>query len=148
MKLKVDTRALQKQIANLRQGFEKAVEKGLQDAAEQGAQIARTQHSYQSHGGSGLESKTVAYKNSALDQGIKADTHYASWVEFGNGPAGSKIYPKKSSVLHFTIDGKEVFVKWVKASTPKPFMINALNFEKATADRIVGDHINTFLKSL
>lgn len=148
MKIKVDTSAIKRQIARLHQGLEEAVGKGLQDAAEQGAQIARTQHSYKSHGGDGLQSKTVAYKNNALNQGIKADTHYASWVEFGNGPPGSKIYPKKSSVLHFTVDGKEVFVKWVKASRPRPFMINALNFEKSSADQIVGEHVNTFLKSL
>lgn len=148
MKMKVQIAALRKQLKEIEGGLQSALDKGLQDAAEQGAQVARTQHAYTSRSGSGLESKTVAYRNSALDQGIIANAKYASWVEFGNGPPGSKIYPKRSLALHFTIDGEEVFAKWVRASQPKPFMINALNFEKQSADRIVGEHINNFLKSL
>lgn len=148
MKFTVNAAELKKKLGRIQAGLEAAVEKGLQDAAEQGAQVARTQHAYTSRSGSGLESKTVAYKSSALSQGIIANAQYASWVEFGNGPEGSKIYPKKSSALHFTVNGKEVFVKWVRASKPHPFMINALNFEKSNADRIIGDHVNNFIKSV
>ena len=148
MKFKLNFDELKKKFTNLQNGLEQAVSKGLEDAAEQGAQVARTQHEYKSRGGSGLESKTVAYKTSALNQGIIANAKYASWVEFGNGPEGSRIYPTKSSVLHFTIDGKDIFVKWVKATKPRPFMANALNFEKNNADRIIGEHIHNFLQSI
>lgn len=56
---------------------------------------------------------------------VIADTSYAGYVEFGNGPPGGKIYPKRAKALRFVIDGKVLFRKWVRTSKPRPFMGNA-----------------------
>jgi hypothetical protein len=145
---KIDATKLHKSIANLHNGLESALGKALQEVAEQGANVARTQHEYKSHGGNGLEANTVAYKNSALDQGIIANKPYASWVEYGNGPAGSRIYPVSAKALHFVVNGQEVFAKSVKASAPKPFMAKALSFVNQSGANIVHDHLNNFFKGL
>lgn len=146
MLVNIDLTHLIKNLKHYSAGFENALSEGLQDAAEQGAQVARTQIGYTPRGNPGLRERTVAYKNSALDQGIIANTPYAAWVEYGNGPPGSKIYPRKSSCLHFFSNGEEVFVKWVKASVPHPFMANALTFEQGNAADIVAKHIHNFLR--
>ena len=145
---KVDASGLYKTIANLHNGLASALEKALQEVAEQGAQVARTEREYQSHSASGLESATVAYKNSAFNQGIIANKPYASWVEYGNGPPGSRIYPIHAKALHFTINGQEVFAKSVKASAPKPFMAKAVSFINRSGAQIVADSINDYLRGL
>lgn len=142
MLVHIDLSALLKSLSRYQSGIEAAIEAGLTDAAEQGAAIART-----ALGKSGeLAKNTVAYKNSALDQGIIANKFYASWVEYGNGSPGSRIYPTKSSCLHFFVHGQEIFAKWVRASKPRPFMATALIFEQNNASEIVKQHIDSFLK--
>jgi len=145
---KIDASGLHKKIANLHNSLASALEKAVQEVAEQGAQVARTEKEYQSHGGSGLEQATVAYKNSAFSQGIIANKPYASWVEYGNGPPGSRIYPIHAKALHFTINGQEVFAKSVKASAPKPFMSKAVSFVNRSGAQIVADHLNSFLRGI
>lgn len=148
MKITLKFEQLKAQLKKIQEGLEAAVDAGLKEAAERGAEVARTQRAYTSRSSSGLISKTVAYRQNALNHGIIANTNYASWVEFGNGPAGSRIYPTKSSALHFFIDGKEIFAKSVKASEPKPFMANALAFEQQNASDIVGQSITNFFESI
>jgi hypothetical protein len=140
--MKIDISKLTKKLQHIVSGLDEAVSKGIQDAAEQGAQIARDHISRNGP----LKTNTQAYKNSAFNQGILANTVYASWVEYGNGSSGSRIYPTKSSCLHFYVDGKEIFAKWVKTSQPKPFMGYALAFENSNMDSIVASHINNLIK--
>lgn len=54
--------------------------------------------------------------------GFQNVTLYARWVEFGNGPPGTRIYPKSSKVLRWKQGGIVFFARSVKASRPFPFM--------------------------
>jgi hypothetical protein len=57
--------------------------------------------------------------------GLK-DPNYAYWVHEGNGPRGSRITPKKSAFLVFEIDGRKIFVRSVRTSTPIPYLRDQL----------------------
>ena len=57
------------------------------------------------------------------DVGTRSDV--GIFQEFGTGvygPKKTRIVPKNAKVLHFEINGKEVFAKSVKGSPPQPFM--------------------------
>lgn len=144
----LDVNQFRKQMSHLQEGLQEAVSKGLQEVAEQGAKGARNQKEYKSHGAGGLEDATQAYKNSALSQGIIANKYYASWVEYGNGPQGTRIYPTSAKALHFFIDGKDVFAKYVKASAPKPFMSKAVSFVNQSGEQIMARQLNNFFRGL
>ena len=144
----VDCKKFINQINKLINGLEDVASEGLEHIALLGAKEAREHHEYHSYGGNGLEANTVPYKNSALNQGIIANKYYASWVEYGNGPEGSRIYPVSAKFLHFWIDGKEIFAKSVAASKPKPFMANAVKFVEENGERIMSQHLNNFIKGL
>lgn len=59
-----------------------------------------------------------------------ADTKYARIQELGGTIQIPDIYPTKAKALHFIIDGKDIFVKHVRAHTvtipPKYYMRDAL----------------------
>lgn len=148
MMLEVDISKFRQQMQKLQDGLQQVVSQGLQEIAEQGAKTAREQKEFKSHGTGGLEDAIQAYRNSALQQGILANKPYASWVEYGNGPAGSKIYPTSAKALHFYIDGKEVFAKYVTASAPKPFMSKAVSFVNQSGEQIMARHLNNFIRGL
>lgn len=140
MMFKIDVQAFKKQIQQIEEKLPQVVSNGLQELAEQGAQEAKLQTKGE------LAAHTAAYRNSAFEQGIKADKNYASWVEYGNGPPGTRIYPTSAKALHFFIDGQEVFAKSVQASRPKPFMASAVSFVNRSGAQIVANHIDRFLK--
>lgn len=47
-----------------------------------------------------------------------SDKEYAAYVEYGRGP----VEPVNKKVLHFKIDGKEVFTGYAGPAEPKPFL--------------------------
>lgn len=140
MIFKIDISKLTSRLQLIEKGLQQAVSQGLQEVTQQGANIAQAATK------GDLANSTMAYKNSALQQGIKADKPYASWVEYGNGPPGSRIYPIHAKALHFYVNGTEVFAKSVQASAPKPFMAKAVSFINRSGTQIVADHISRFLK--
>lgn len=144
--MKLDFSKLQAQFQHLQQGLEETVSQGLSDIAKQGATIARSH--IKSKASDGLSANTQPYKNRALNQGILANKYYATWVEEGNGPSGSRIYPVSAKALHFFIGGKEIFCKSVAASQPKPFMAPAREFIQQHGERIMASRVNKFLEGL
>ncbi len=57
------------------------------------------------------------------------ETRYATWVEKGNGPPGSFIYPRRATLLRFKPKGSQAFVyaRRVRASKPTEFLTKALD---------------------
>lgn len=140
--IKFDYSKFKKYLEKIEIILPQAMDQGLQEIAKKAAKEARAQTSGQ------LAKATQAYRNTAESQGVLANKFYARWVEYGNGPAGSRIYPTKSSCLHFYMpDGTEVFAKSVKASEPKPFMASAVSFINDNKISILRKHINKALKS-
>lgn len=135
-----------KNIKQIQSQLQSVIDLALADAAQQGAQIAKD--NINSHSPNGLIAKTHPYRTSPLSHGIIADAKYASWVEYGNGSPGSRIYPNSAKALRFVIDGQVIFAKSVKASTPRPFMGPALQFEQANLTNIISTHLNQFFKSI
>lgn len=58
---------------------------------------------------------------------------YGKFVEFGRGP----VFASAGKTLHFQIDGKDIFVKSVKAAPAKPFLAPALHDTEANATAII-----------
>jgi hypothetical protein len=141
--INVDNKKLLKQINKFTSRLHEEIDKGLTEIASKGATQARTKINGRSS--NGLWENTKAYRTSALDQGILANKFYASWVEYGNGPTGTRIYPVSAKFLHFWIDGKEIFAKSVSASQPHPFMQKAIDFINANGTTIMSKHIYNVL---
>lgn len=140
MKIKINTKNFTQYIRRVIAKLPDAVDAGIQEVAEKAAEIAR------SHTKGKLAEATQAYRNSATDQGVLANKFYAGWVEYGNGPSGSRIYPTKSSCLHFFLpDGTEIFAKSVAASQPHPFMAEAAAYVEKSGSDIITQHINQAL---
>lgn len=58
--------------------------------------------------------------------GAGLNPSYAYWVHEGNGPPGTRIYPK-GGVLAFTVGGTKVFARSVKViENPNPYLRDAL----------------------
>jgi hypothetical protein len=136
----VDRKRFSNQLTKLVSSFEKEVSNGLTEIAAQAANVARENVSGRS--ADGLWANTRPYKISALEQGVLSNKYYASWVEFGNGPPGSRIYPVSAKALHFFVDGKEIFAKSVAASKPHPYMSKAVDFINTNGTTIMMKHIN------
>lgn len=141
----VDYAKFQAQIAYLTDNFRNAVEAGLDHAAQAGADKAKTDTFYTPRSSKGLQSKTKATSTGHLVKHIVANTFYASWVNFGNGPPGSRIYPTKAKCLRFKVNGVTIFRRSVKASAPRPFMSEAAKFEESYLETAVSNSIKSFL---
>jgi len=57
---------------------------------------------------------------------------YGLWLEIGRGP----IVAKPGKTLHFKIDGKDIFVKRVKAMAPRPYLRPTLASMRGKIERI------------
>ena len=58
--------------------------------------------------------------------GAGLNPSYALWVHEGNGPPGSRIFPKRHQFLKFQSGGRVVFARSVRTSEPNPFLRDAL----------------------
>ena len=148
MMFKCNIKQLTQQISKIESELETTVSAALEHISLKAAEVARNEKTYTSWGGNDLEHNTVPIKNSALSQGIVANKFYASWVEFGNGPPGSRIYPTSASCLHFWIGGQEIFAKSVAASAPHPFMKFGLEYMKTGGVVVMEQYIANFFGSL
>jgi hypothetical protein len=118
------------------------VTEGLNDAAEQGAQMARTETFYTPRSsGSGLKEATQAEKVGPNHARIVANKYYASWVNDGRG----EIFPVQAKMLVFQIDGVWIHTKHVKASQPFPFFSNMVKWEEDNYQKIVQRHIERLI---
>lgn len=83
----------------------------------------------------GLRKNTILEHMQPFVRKIKANKHYAGWVEYGNDPGGGIIKPKYAKYLRFPgPNGEMLFRKSVKAAKPRPFMRDAYN--KALQDQL------------
>src|SRR5665213_811022 len=117
------------QLHEIQSKLPSAIEQAVVDTAIEGAVLARNNMNFSHNGSSGLksESKTYGEQTGKYSARLIANTFYATWVEFGNGPPGGKIYPIWAKALRFQINGQDVFRKWVRTSKPKPFMAPTFN---------------------
>lgn len=104
---------------------EQVAYKTLEDAGKLGEQAARDTRLFKNQGS--LRAATNFHKTSDTTGFILADKSYAAFLEEGNPSQGFKILPKNAKVLHFVIDGKDVFTKSSTAHGPLPFMQEAQN---------------------
>lgn len=143
MQLSLDLTAFEAAIHRLEAGLTAAVGDALTELAELAAKAAQSEFA------SGpLRDSIKAYSVSVLHKGVLANQPYASWVEYGNGPPGSRIYPKVAKFLHFHWKGKEFFCRSVKASKPRPYMAKASMLASRDGESIVAAHINRYLGSV
>lgn len=60
---------------------------------------------------------------------VVAEADYSAAIEYGITPNDKQVFPKVAKALHFKINGKDVFAKWVrpfkKGRKPNPIMRNA-----------------------
>ena len=100
------------------------MEQALLQTAVEGANLAREnmKFSHASQGGLKSPTKTYGELTGPTSARLIANTFYATWVEFGNGPPGGRIYPTHAKALRFPVNGQYLFRKWVNTSRPKPFM--------------------------
>ena len=144
----LDASSLKRKLQTLAARLENAVEAGLNDAAETGAVKARTTTIYTPRSPTGLQARTYAETTGKLQRRIIANTFYASWVNFGNGPPGSRIYPVRAKALRFVINGQVFYRKWVRASKPKPFMTQTNEFEKTYLKQAIATSVQNLITRL
>ena len=136
MAISFDASKALSQLRKIASQLDNAVSAGLNEAAHFGATMAKTNTYYKPRTGK-LQSMTTAVDESTFIKHVRANTFYASYVNFGNGPPGSRIYPKKAKALRFVMNGQIMFRKSVKTSVPRPFMTAAFQSLKVNAPRIV-----------
>jgi len=107
-------------------GLGDAVEQALDEAAEQAAEVAR-----------GLTKGALAKdikvnKRGKFGREIVVDSDYAEFVE--NGRPG---FSAKGRVLHFTINGQDIFTRSVGPAKARPFMAPAAKSLEANAQKIL-----------
>ena len=113
---------LVEQLQHLQTKLPIFVQRALVETAVEGAQIAKTHMNFTHSSGNGLKGSKTYGEATATGAHLIANTFYATWVEFGNGPPGGRIYPNNAKALRFPLNGVYAYRKWVRTSTPKPFM--------------------------
>lgn len=129
-------RAGQKRLALLVvQALQRSAEKAAQTASKSGLFVNRT----------GRLQKSIGHKMTGkFRASTSASAKHAAWVEHGNTfRSGAKyIYPKNGKFLKFSIDGKTVFARRVKASKPRPFMAEAARKTEPLFERLCREAVD------
>lgn len=84
-----------------------------------------------------FKSNVVFAKVSSTQGTLTSQSPWSSFLEYGNPYEGAAITPKNKKVLHFFVDGQEVFTKKSTAHGPLPFMHNAGEEAAKQAESIV-----------
>jgi hypothetical protein len=114
--------------------IDRAVEAGLDKAAERGAGFAGL-------GTKGELARSIQAKRTGeFEREISTDKHYAGFVE--NGRPGFRM---KSKVLHFFVNG-EVFARSVGPAKARPFMAPAAKFLDAEGPAILEQELRQVLR--
>ena len=80
----------------------------------------------------------VRHEGSTLVASIGTNLEYAVWVERGRGP----IEAAPGEVLHFTIDGEEIFTKRVGPAEAQPFLSPAVEDNLDTVEEYISDGVD------
>jgi len=72
---------------------------------------------------------------------VDATARHAVWVERGNGPAGSYIYPRRAPMLVFTVRGTKIVARRVRTTKPRPYMAEAARIEGPFFERACRDAV-------
>ncbi|WP_437767178.1 HK97 gp10 family phage protein [Sorangium sp. So ce281] len=115
--------------------IDRAVEAGLDKAAERGAGFAGLATKGE------LARSIQAKRTGQFEREISTDKHYAGFVE--NGRPGFKM---KTKVLHFFVNGEEVFARSVGPAKARPFMAPAAKFLDAEGPAIVEQELRQVLR--
>lgn len=100
--------------------------KALRRAAELARDHAKATRLFKDDTGELRKSiKVVSVNQSQVE--VHATARHAEWVEKGNGfrTGAQYIYPRRCPFLIFRIDGRTIFAKRVRTTTPRPFMAEA-----------------------
>lgn len=68
---------------------------------------------------------------------VGTNVQYAEAVEYGRGP----ISASGDGVLHFTIDGEEIFVKSVGPAPAQPYLRPAITQHRSTAEDLIQEAV-------
>lgn len=141
---KADVSDFCKALEAIRNALPVTVERSLNTIAEVGVSNAKSSTLFKDRTGA-LRRRIQFLNDGALARTVIADTNYAGYVNFGNGPPGTKIFAKRKKVLRFEIDGVMIFRKWVRAHKPLPFMNNARDMMVSLAPIILGSDIEQLI---
>jgi len=117
-------------------GLEGAVEKGLDEAAEAAANVARA-----AAGGGALARSIRVLKRGPGRREIVTDAAGAAFVEQGRGPAVAH-----GKVMRFVVNGQPVFATRVGPAPPHPFMAPAAAELEARAAELVERALGRIVK--
>lgn len=129
----VDTSLFEKQAREYQRRAITMVQISVDNASRFGASHARTHHEHTRRTGNltsrgSLFAIPLRRTKFGAKGGFKNIAKYVRWVEFGNGPPGTRIFPKSAKALRFKIGGTVFLRKSVKVSRPFPFMGPAQEF--------------------
>ncbi len=135
---------LHQELAVLSNLIVNAAHQTLLDAGKLGEDTARNTTLFKNNGA--LRDATNFHPVSQFSGFVLADKSYAQYLEYGNPYAGFIIEPKVAKVLHFWIDGKEIFAKKVKAHGPLKFMEAAEKKVEEQIEHIWNNNFDRFVK--
>lgn len=87
---------------------------------------------------SAINSQVRRVSEAVFEAHIGSNLHYSPYVEEGRGP----ITASGDGVLHFTIDGEEVFVKSVGAAEAQPFLAPSTEAHLSDARDLLEEAVN------
>lgn len=134
---------LEKYLAELPAQIEATAHQTLLDAGKLGEEAARNTKLFKNRA---LKAATNFHATGRLSGFVLADKPYAGYLEDGNPYKGFKITPKQpGGVLHFKIDGKDIFVKSSTAHGPLPFMQQAQDKVEGEIENIFNRNFDKFV---
>lgn len=88
------------------------------------------------HGGvDGVGDEFVVYVAHGSEVGAYHETGTGIY-----GPKGRPITPVKSKVLHFKVNGKDVFAKSIKGIKKNPVLMNAVQAKKSKVEQAIKEY--------
>ena len=124
--------------------LEKVVHATLHEAGIFGRDKARNTTLFKNNGP--LRAATNFFETSKNSGFVIADKSYAVFLEEGNPYAGFQILPKNAKMLHFFINGEEVFAKASTAHGPLPFMQEAQDATEMEIEKIFDRNFERIIK--
>lgn len=134
---------LEKFLEQLPAQIEATAHQTLLDAGKLGEETARNTKLFKNNGP--LRAATNFHPTGALSGFILADKPYADYLESGNPYKGFQITPKQAKVLHFKIDGRDIFVKSSTAHGPLPFMQDAQDKVEREIENIFNHNFDKYV---
>jgi len=129
-------------LFNLKTDIELAAEDGLKTLAENNKSY---QEDFISSNGSivtgGLINSIMVDETSDKEYYIGTFLDYAYYVEYGRGP----VVPVTAKVLHFEIDGEDIFTHYSGPAEPRPFVAPAFEKTESEAISVIEEAINNVI---